>query len=241
MAKIETLNNELHRNKRITTSTDVSTLENQNILPLVLAEFPQASIVFPICFIQKPESEGYQAVALLGIEQDENLFVEDSKWDATYMPARFTHAPFGLIKNPEDETQFALAFDSESHLVSETDGQRLFNDDGTESEYLVKQKEAMSKYMEQEHLTTMFIKELDDAGLLVTRSLGITVGDRKIGIDGITMVDEEKLNGLSDEDFLKIRNKGLLPSIYSHMLSMRQVTNMLQRKTRREEQKNKAA
>jgi hypothetical protein len=233
MAKIEQINNTLHKNIRIKRSTDVSELANQNILPLVLAEFTQASQEFPICFIKVPDSEEYQIVALMGVERGENLFVEGSEWKASYMPARFTHAPFGLVQNPNDKKQFGIAMDVEHRLVSDTEGEALFNEDGTETEFMQKQKEAMTAYLEQESITKMFAKELVDAELLVTRSVNLNLGGKQMNVDGVAMVDEEKLNKLSDEDFLKLRSRGMLPSIYTHLLSMRQMNNLMRRKGER--------
>lgn len=233
MPKIEQLNNQTHKNVHILRSTDVSELSKQNILPLVLAEFPNAALEYPICFIKYSDSGDYQVVALMGIEKEENLFVNGSAWEGSYMPARYTHSPFGLVKNPDDHTQFGIAIDAEHRLISDSEGEALFNEDGTETEFLQKQKEAMSAYLEQEQLTKLFIKELDEAGLLVTRSVGLNIGEKKMSVDGIAMVDEEKLKELSDETFLKFRKNGMLPSIYTQMISMRQMNNLMKRKAER--------
>ncbi|MCC2607261.1 SapC family protein [Planctobacterium marinum] len=230
MAKIEQLNNKLHQNLRVKPNTDVSDLKEQNLLPLVIAEFASAAVEFPICFVQNPNNQRYQVVALMGIERGENLFVKEDKWDASYMPARYTHAPFGLLRNPDDDTQYGIAIDVEHTQVSETEGQALFTEDGEETEFLKKQKEAMAKYLEQEHITTLFAKELAEKEMLVTRNISVNIGEKRMSVDGVAMVDEEKLNNMSDEDFLELRKKGMLPSIYMHLNSMRQVNNLMKRK-----------
>ena len=79
MAKVELLNNEKHRNVKIKTNRDVSDLKEQSILPLVLGEFPHAAIEFPICFIKNNQTDDLQVVALMGIENKENLFVKDTR------------------------------------------------------------------------------------------------------------------------------------------------------------------
>lgn len=230
MAKVEQLHNETHRNIKITKKNDVSDLSTQNVLPIVLGEFASAAMEFPIYFVKNPENEQYQVIALMGIQRGENLFVKDGKWDASYMPARYTHAPFGLLRNSQDENQFGIALDVESELVSETDGEALFNDAGEETEFLKKQKEAMGKYLEQERFTMMFAKELAAKDLLITRTINVSLGEKKMDIDGISMVDEDKLKALSDEDFLDLRKKGMMSSIYTHLFSTRQMNNLLRRK-----------
>lgn len=91
----------------------------------------------------------------------------------------------------------------------------------------------MTNYLDQEHQTKRFAKELEDAGLLVTRSIGMNIGEKKMNVDGISMVDEEKLKELSDEDFLALHKKGMLSFIYTHLISMRQVQNLMRRKAKR--------
>lgn len=231
MAKIEPLNNEAHKDLKIKMSNDVSELAHQSILPLVLGEFSHAAIEFPICFIRGTQSSELQVVALMGIESKENLFVVDGKWDAAYMPARYTHRPFGLMQNPNDENNFSIAIDVESKVVSKEEGTILFEENGDESEFLTKQKDAMRTYLEQEQMTKLFAKELEEKGLLVQRQVNIEVKGKKFDIDGISMVDEQKVQDLSDEDFIELRKRGIIGPLYTHLLSMRQMNNLIKRKS----------
>lgn len=233
MAKIEQLNNESHKNLKIKKTPDVADLAEQNILPVVVGEFAHAAIEFPICFIKNPQTDEFQVVALMGIERKENLFVEDGKWTASYMPARYTHKPFGLVGNPDNAEQYAIAIDVENPLVSDAEGEALFNEDGSESEFLTKQKAGMVNYLEQEHITKLLAKELGTKELLVHRQINVKIEGKQMDIDGVYMVDEEKFNALSDEDFLDMRKRGLLAPIYTHMVSMRQMSNLMRRKGER--------
>ncbi|XOV77485.1 MAG: SapC family protein [Aestuariibacter sp.] len=233
MAKIEQINNESHKNLKIKKTPDVSDLAEQNILPVVVGEFSHAATEFPICFIKNPQNDEFQVVVLMGIERKENLFVENDQWTGSYMPARYTHKPFGLVSNPNNDQEFGLAMDVEHPLVSETEGEALFNEDGTESEFLEKQKKGMSNYLEQEHLTKLFAKELGEKELLIHRQINVKLDGKQMDIDGVYMVDEEKFNQLSDEDFLSMRKRGMLSAIYTHLLSMRQMNNLMRRKSER--------
>ncbi|UAA37310.1 SapC family protein [Paraneptunicella aestuarii] len=232
MAKVEQLNSNSHRKIKIKTNRDVSDLQDQSILPLVLAEFPQAAIEFPICFIKNAQNEDIQVVALMGIESKENLFVVDGdKWNGAYMPARYTHRPFGLVQNPDDKSNFGIAINVESNLVNEEEGIALFDEEGKETEFLVKQKEAMAAYLQQEQMTKAFAKELMDKGFLVQKQINVKVQDQQYDIDGVYIVDEKKIDELSDEEFLNLRKRGLLNPIFTHLISMRQMNNLIKRKS----------
>ena len=234
MAKVEQLNHSSHRNVKINTTRDVSDIKNQSILPIVLGEFSHAATEFPIIFIKSTQGDDLQTVALMGIESKENLFVTGSTWEGTYMPARYTHRPFGLVPNPQDKTSYGIAIDVESPLVSEEQGVPLFDDEGKETDFLSKQKEAMSQYLRQEQLTKAFAKELSDKGLLVQRQINVKVVEKQYDIDGVYMIDEKKINDLSDDDFLDLRKRGMLAGIYTHLVSMRQMNNLIKRKTERQ-------
>jgi hypothetical protein len=42
-------------------------------------------------------------------------------------------------------------------------------------------------------------------------------------IGGIYTIDEEKLNALTDEDYLDLRKQGMIPLIYAHLSSLQQL------------------
>ena len=42
-------------------------------------------------------------------------------------------------------------------------------------------------------------------------------------IDGLFTIDEEALEKLSNEEFQELRQRGLLPIIYSHLTSLQQI------------------
>lgn len=237
MANPQQLSSAKHRKLKVKTSRDVSDLVNQSVLPLVVAEFTNAAAEFPICFIRTNRDDEYQCVALMGIEQNENLFVENSAWQGLYMPARYTHKPFGVFTDPNNPNNFTIAIDEDSPLLSETEGEALFNEDGTESEFMGKQKEALKAYVEQDQLTRLFVKELQSLDLLVQQQVNVNLQGQKFDIEGVYIVDEQKLNELSDEKFLNMRQRGMLGPIYTHLISMRQVNNLMKRKVQYGQQK----
>jgi hypothetical protein len=49
-------------------------------------EFEEVQREYPI-LIRKDPSGDYQAVALLGLDRDENLFLDETGWNARYVPA----------------------------------------------------------------------------------------------------------------------------------------------------------
>ena len=230
-ASIRTLSYENHNQIKIKHSNDYQHAKDQQVVPLIVHEFARASAEMPIVFVKNSETGEFQAVALLGLSQNENLFYSEKKWLSPYLPALISHHPFALIPSQNDENQLQMVLKEDSHLVSKTDGDLLFDDEGNETEYLTKRKNSLGNYFESNHVTKAFIKQLSDKSLLSQQNLSLDLNGEKIAINGVYLVDEKALNSLSDEDFLELRKKGYLAPIYSHLSSLHQLSRLAKLKS----------
>lgn len=234
MANFQPLHNVTHKDVKITDLNSVADLTDKHALGIVAQEFSVAAAQYPIAFIRDEKNDQYFPVVLLGLEQNKNLFVsEDGKWTGRYLPARYTHKPFSVVQNPNDNNSFGIAIDMDSDIVSTSEGQVLFNEDGSESEYLEKRKNALIAFVEQEHVTRAFIEELVRLELLHPQNINVKVMDKEYNLNGIHIVNEKKLAELSDEEFLNLRKRGYLGPIYSHLSSMHQVNSLIEKQAER--------
>ena len=68
--------------------------------------------------------------------------------------------------------------------------------------------------------TVEFCKSLVENDLLIDRQADInTASGKRISFSGFRIIDEKKLNEISDDVFLGWRKKGWLPFIYAHLFS----------------------
>jgi hypothetical protein len=224
------LHKETHKNIKIKPAKSVEDLATQHALGVVVQEFALAGNQYPIAFVQGKDQEGYFPVALLGLEPNKNLFVNaDNKWEGMYMPARYTHKPFSVIPSQEDKNLFGIAINMDSEVVSEDEGEALFDEKGEETEYLASRKKSLISYVEHEQITKAFIDELVKFDLLHSQNVNVKVGEKEFNLNGLFMVDEKKLSALSDEDFLSLRKRGFLGPIYAHLGSMHQVNSLIKK------------
>lgn len=194
-------------------------VQDQHLIPIVFHEFIQVSQEFPIVFVKNALTGHYQAVCVVGIESGNNLFATESHWGAKYLPLSVRNAPFCLIPEGQESDRMLIGINETSARVLINGGEKLFSESGQETAYLCARKSALIDYFEKEQVSELLTQVLVGKGLLSPQTLNLNLAGNALSLNGIYIVDESKLNSLSNEDFLDLRDKGLLPSIYAHLLS----------------------
>ncbi|WP_020401449.1 SapC family protein [Kordiimonas gwangyangensis] len=224
--RIMPLHPDQHSKLKVREGGEFALLDKEHIVPLVVHEFIPAATDMPIVFVKNSDTGEFQAVAMLGVKPGENLYIEDGKWLGMYVPGLLTQAPFRLVPNAHNQEQLMLAINEESPLVSEDEGEALFNEKGELTEFLERRKRGIEAYFEHTQITQAFVKLLAELDLLAERSLNIDMDDQKINLTGIYFIDEKKLGELSDEKFLDLKKRGFLPVIYAHLMSLNQMRRL---------------
>ena len=189
-----------------------------NAVPVNLVELPQVCHAYPIAF--SPD-EAATPVAILGLRDNENLFLQDNgKWaEGTYIPAYIRRYPF-IFSEMADSDQLTLCIDMTDEVTEENGEQAFFKDNGEASDLANNALEFCKSYHAAAQQTLEFSKALVENDLLITREAQISVGAKtRINFSGFRIVDEKKLAELDDKVFLEFRAKGWLPFLYAHLFS----------------------
>ena len=109
--------------------------------------------------------------------------------------------------------------------MSTTEGEALFKENGERTDYLEKKIEFLVQTAQQTVHTENICKIFAEKDLLATQQLQLQhrPDAPAYNIGGIYTVDEQKLNALSDEDYLDLRRQGIIPLIYAHLSSLQQL------------------
>lgn len=226
--KITPLNRDNHRRLRIQPAEDKARFAaDTHYVPLAGNEFYQAARDFPVLFAGGDDGEG-GPIALLGLHEGENLFVEESgAWlDGVYVPAFVRRYPFILARG-DDGRNLTVCIDESFPGFSEESGSLLFDEDGQDTAYLARTVEFLNRYAAEMQHTSDFVKHLGELDLLVTRNLRITDGKgRNFLLNDFRIVDEAKLAELDDAALGELHRKGWLGWIYAHLISLGNVNRL---------------
>lgn len=206
-----------HGDVRVANTLDWRFAAEEMVVPVVFREMADLAREYPLVFLAgKP-----MLYALTGVEQGVNAYVaEDGRWLASYVPARLRAYPFALTPVPGEEDQFALVLDADAEQALSSDGNRLY-ENGKPSDFLNERMQLLKMMQRAESVTKGMVDIIRDAGLLVERNITVRrEALAAIQVKGLQVIDEKAFNDLSPEKFLELRDQGLLPLIYSHLISM---------------------
>lgn len=225
--KVVPLNKEQHAATKINNNNAFSHITNEHLLPVVVHEFVVAGAEFPIVFVKSNDT--FQPVAMLGLAVKQNLFLQDNKWQALYVPRAVRNYPLMLVQEKQDGERLLVALDESSERVGQTEGHALFNEDGSESEFLTHRKQLLSEYIDMGVITRNFVEKLQSLELITEQTLTLNINGEERRINGIHLIDEKKLNGLSDEVFLDLRKNGYLTAIYAQLMSLQHTQKLVKK------------
>ncbi len=198
-----------------------------HIASVMVHEFARAAAIYPVVFLEDKAQDEFRPVALMGLQEGENLFVDGAgKWQASYVPAIIRRYPFALASTGQ-EGQFTVCIDEGSALVNDSEGVPLFKEDGEPSEAIENVKRYLGELQQMDMFTRAFCKYFAEHNLFTPLNMRVRQGQQQRNISGCYVVNEERLNNLSGERFLEMRERRYLPAVYAHLVSLAQIERLI--------------
>ncbi|WP_286261117.1 SapC family protein [Thalassotalea atypica] len=234
MARHELLNNIEHKELKINTEKS-AVLGNNTTYTLVYPfEFKHVQADYPIFFLKDKSSDSFNAIALFGFEQSENLFLTDEGWQASYIPMMIEREPFliGYQKNDEaSEVQPVIHIDMESPRVGTESGTSVFLEHGGNSDYINRISTILKTIHDSKASTELFIKRVTELELIEPLNLDIKLNDGTNNrLSGFYTINEDKLTSLNGQQLEELNKSGLLHLIYMVIASHANLTSLIQKK-----------
>jgi len=224
------LNNVDHKDLRIITTRGARYADNVMLATTFPSEFRDLQAHYPIVFRKTGEGDSFEPVALFGFQDGENLFLDDQRWDASYLPLAIERQPF-LIGITNGEPLVHVDFDSPR--VSRTEGEAVFLTHGGNTEFLEQRNSILAAIYQGVQSTPAFIEALLEHALLESFVFDIELNDGSQNrLAGLYTINEEKLAALGGDAIGRLHQAGYLQAIYMVLASLSHFRDLIERKNR---------
>jgi hypothetical protein len=207
-------------------------LRTTNAVPVSFTEFPVAFRDFPLVFVSTDEGKTFSPVAVLGIANAENLFLEGGKWDANaYLPAYVRRYPFCMARVTLDAVEQAdrLVCVEKSFVTDQ--GEAMFDGEGKALTRWEPIQQLLNDYEADLERTREMCAILSDYALLEPFTLQANLKDAgPMNLAGMYRVEEKKLEHLNAAQHRNLFKKGVMGRIYTHLLSLDNFARLMVRK-----------
>ena len=227
MARAVLLNNVEHQDLRVISARAAEYGDQVMSVLTFPDEFRNVQADFPIVFSPSKDGRSYQALALFGFTEGQNLFLVDGDWQASYLPLALERQPF-LIGNANGEP--VVHIDLEHPRVSRNHGEPLFLPHGGNSEFLEHISSVLHSLHQGWQRSDEFVAALIEHELLESFVLDVDLRDGSHNrLSGFYTINEERLQALQGSALEALNRAGFLLPVYMALASLANFKPMIER------------
>ncbi len=241
MTNHQLLDNVAHKDLRINTQFSPAMGDDGSYTNIVLAEFLAVQAYYPIFFRKNTETGQFETIALFGFDQQENLFLTESGWEANYIPLTIQRRPFligfqeqnidGVIQNEP-----VVHIDMDSPRVNQEHGEAVFLPQGGQSDYLQQISSVLKTINDGHQQVKLFIDDLLQQELLEPVTIKVELNNgQKHELAGLYTIHEEKVMQLEGDILSSLHQKGYLKLIHLIAASHTHINELIDRKNKRDQ------
>jgi hypothetical protein len=232
------LDNVTYKDLRVRTGYSAEFGDNINLALVFPTEFVFVQREYPILFRRDANGE-FQAVALLGLDKGENLFLDESGWNARYVPAVQQRGPFliGLHRKDVDGSvspEPMVHVDLDHPRISGTEGEPVFLRHGGHSPYLEHATRMLQLIYHGAELARPMFAAFEEAGLIESMEAEVKLDDRvKYRLPDFFTIDQDRLAALDGAALERLNQLGYLQLAIFVVHSLGNVQWLIELKNRR--------
>jgi SapC len=232
------LDNIAHADLRVRTGYSAELGDSINNVLVFPTEFVYLQREYPILF-RRDGGGSLQAVALLGFDKDENLFLTGQRWDARYVPAVQQRGPF-LIGFRQNESAGQVVREPVIHVhldhprISRTEGEPVFLAHGGNSPYLDHANRMLQIIYKGTAAMAPMFAAFEQAGLIEPMQIDVQLDDRvKYSLPGFLSISEQRLASLDGAQLERLNKPGYLHFAMFVLASMGNMNWLIELKNRK--------
>jgi hypothetical protein len=234
MANHQPLNNVTHQNLRIKTGFHPDFGDDDSYARLTLDELVHAQSEYPLFFRKQAETGQFEIIAMLGLGEQENLFVNESGWHAHYVPLSVQRRPFliGFQQAPgQAEPEATVHIDIDSPRISESEGEAVFLEQGGQAPLLQHVNSVLKALHEGLPKVAQFVDVLQNHELIEPVDLNVQLDNgEKLEVGGLYTIQEDNLRDLTADVLGNMHTQGYLKAIYMMVASLQNLSRLIERK-----------
>jgi hypothetical protein len=202
-------------------------------IPISNSEFVPAGRHYPIVFIG--DGKSYSAVAVVGMNTKENLFVSDGHWAGdVYMPAYARRYPFCMAKVNVNQVEQQNRLICVEQSALDENGEALFDASGQPTPKWQDFERLLGEYEADLERTREMCATVADYGLLepftMQAKLKPEKGGTELQLGGMYRIAEKNIENLNAAQLKNLVRLGIMARIYIHLLSLEHFGRLLDRK-----------
>ena len=233
------LDNVTHKNLKVLRRYAPGHGYDVNATRVFPAEFAQLQAEYPLFFARNRETGHFDAIALLGFDEGENLYLGDGEWLARRLPMTIERQPF-LIGFQETRDAGAPAptpvvhVDLDHPSVGTEEGEPVFLPHGGEAALLERANAVLSAIHGGHDDAQVLSQLLVGLELIESVNLEVEFNDGSFhALEGLYTINEEKLATLNAGALEALHAKGHLASVFMMLASLAQLSVLIERKNAR--------
>ena len=239
MARYELLNNVAHKDLRVVLRSGAEFGDEVGVVPAFPTEYAELQREYPLFLRKDPESGEYHSVALLGFENNENLFLQDGRWTSAYLPGIVAKGPFliGFQEQDIDGQRVqapVIHVDLDHPRVSFSEGELVFLPQGGNSPYLEHVLTVLRGIRDGAEGGKAMFAAFDAAGLIQPLRIDVQFDEKNaVNLVGLHGIDRDKLAALDAETLHGLHRSGYLEGAYLLLSSQHNMRRLMAEKQRR--------
>ncbi len=229
---LELLNNIQHQDLRVIAQRGERWGDAVMSCPVIADEFRALQGHYPVLF--QPDGDGgFLPVALFGLVQGENLFLDGDGWQADYIPLSMRRLPFSI---GVDGDELRVMVDMASPRITRgADGQALFLPHGGLSEFMEQSTAVLHTLHEGFQALPGFVQALLDHELLEPVVIDVERPDGSHGrLEGFHVIHEERLAALDAARVALLHEADYLQPVYMAIASLSNLPRLVRQHLARE-------
>lgn len=238
MTNFALLNSDDHQDVKVITERSATYGDGVMYVLTFPFEFRSVQAFYPILFHNDANGNPFP-VALFGFQEGENLFLDESGWDARYIPAMLRREPFligyqGSEDEEDDDKPRVLSIDMDHPRVSTDEGEALFQPLGARTPFLDDVADLMEDIYSGYLHNKVFMAALQEHELIESVTMDITLEDGSQNqLLGFHTIDEDKVRQLSGDVLEQFSRQNILMPLFMVLASTMNIRALIDRKSAR--------